>query len=160
MTNECHQSLSQNTNSSHHHHSMNKLMELSNHKEIQHKFQASHCDNDLHCQTSNCLNTNIESTYAFNDQNISTSPRLIRDQKDSTKDNVGPFECPYESCTKIFKYKCSVVQHLKIHYCEKNYNCKFCGKKFLTKGNWKKHEQSHLKKKIYQCNECGMRFFR
>ena len=69
-------------------------------------------------------------------------------------------QCPYKVCGKIFKFKSSLVHHVKIHKNLKNFECKFCGKKFTTKGNKKYHERRHENLKLYQCMECGVRCFR
>ena len=69
-------------------------------------------------------------------------------------------QCPYKICGKKFKFKNSLVSHIKIHTGEKKYKCNYCDKRFITNGNRKIHEKRHFNIKIQQCMKCGMQFFR
>jgi hypothetical protein len=69
-------------------------------------------------------------------------------------------QCPYRQCAKKFKYRSSLVNHMRLHTGFKEYKCRFCEKPFTTKGNKKDHERRHLRMKLFVCNKCGNRFDR
>ena len=75
-------------------------------------------------------------------------------------DNRDKDQCPFWKCAKKFKYRSSLVNHMRIHTGSKEYKCRFCEKPFTTKGNKKDHERRHLRMKLFVCNKCGSRFDR
>ena len=48
--------------------------------------------------------------------------------------------------------------HEKIHFNEKAYACRFCGKAFVQKNNMEAHERIHTGEKPYSCKFCGEAF--
>ena len=49
--------------------------------------------------------------------------------------------------------------HIKsYHKKERNYECKFCKKKFSQQGNRDTHMKLHLGKKEFECDLCGKTF--
>lgn len=82
----------------------------------------------------------------------------------STKDGDDNMEvksnvCPY--CSKTFKYRASVEEHIKcVHKKIKPFKCSKCDKTFSLKAYLKSHELSHTDIFPFKCEYCERRFRR
>lgn len=83
---------------------------------------------------------------------------LAIEPKEVFLENYDCDQCPFKECAKRFKYRSSLVNHMKIHQGLKDFKCRFCEKTFTTKGNKKDHERRHLRMYLFVCNKCGKRF--
>ena len=52
----------------------------------------------------------------------------------------------------------SLLEHLMVHTEEKNWVCRFCGKKFRARKTLSNHERLHTGEKKLKCNKCDARF--
>uniref|UniRef100_A0A182M114 Protein krueppel n=1 Tax=Anopheles culicifacies TaxID=139723 RepID=A0A182M114_9DIPT len=66
------------------------------------------------------------------------------------------FQC--EVCEETFKYKCSLVVHMRAHTQDKRYSCSECQKSFITSSGLKKHVRTHTGERPYKCTDCGKAF--
>jgi len=62
--------------------------------------------------------------------------------------------CPFS----ISKKNQSLLEHLMVHTGEKNWVCRFCGKKFRARKTLSNHERLHTGEKKLQCDKCNARF--
>jgi uncharacterized Zn-finger protein len=83
-----------------------------------------------------------------------------KEPKEALLANPDKDQCPFKRCAKKFKFRSSLVNHMKLHQGSKEFKCRFCNKPFATKGNKKEHEKRHLKMNLFVCNKCGNRFSR
>ncbi|XP_030749269.1 zinc finger protein 724-like isoform X3 [Sitophilus oryzae] len=68
----------------------------------------------------------------------------------------GEFECSY--CSKSFKIKQRLDNHIRVHTNERPYKCDYCSKAFKTWIHRKTHLAVHLGIKNYQCRFCSKAF--
>lgn len=73
------------------------------------------------------------------------SPPLITHNKEN-------WDCPI--CGKNFKYRRSLVYHIKLHSGEKPFDCQVCGQKFAQKGHLVRHLKRHSGERAFSCNDC------
>ncbi|XP_030745087.1 zinc finger protein 606-like [Sitophilus oryzae] len=66
------------------------------------------------------------------------------------------FECSY--CSKSFKIKQRLDNHIRVHTNERPYKCDYCSKAFKTWIHRKTHLAVHLGIKNYQCRFCSKAF--
>jgi KRAB domain-containing zinc finger protein len=62
-------------------------------------------------------------------------------------------------CSKAFKTKGVLNQHMKGHTDERNYPCSQCTKTFLTNGSLKKHSYFHSGERPIHCDICNKGFY-
>ena len=58
--------------------------------------------------------------------------------------NETKFKC--NTCDKYFKKQNNLKVHMRIHTCERPYECKFCGKRFVRYVDNFRHENRHFEK--------------
>ncbi|XP_060846496.1 zinc finger protein 675-like [Rhopalosiphum padi] len=66
--------------------------------------------------------------------------------------NLGTYACEY--CTKLFKRKDSMREHLQLHLGGPKHKCQECGKEFGDKRNMNKHIKSIHQKSMVKCLKC------
>jgi len=64
------------------------------------------------------------------------------------------YECPVESCGKIFDRKGTLNRHMASHSEKRNFKCDVCDKAFKLKGELVRHYQAHTSKQ-FQCAHPG-----
>lgn len=74
--------------------------------------------------------------------------------------NPRPFVCPYEGCSKNYKYRRDLINHCYVHTGERLHKCPHCQKSYTRKYRLNRHINSHLGIKIYQCDKCERKFSR
>ncbi|XP_022192795.2 zinc finger and BTB domain-containing protein 24 [Nilaparvata lugens] len=65
-----------------------------------------------------------------------------------------------EVCSKRFRRKEHLLQHMKLHTGERPYSCAVCDKKFSRKEHLARHAVSHTGQKCHPCDICGKTFSR
>ena len=80
---------------------------------------------------------------------------LLTDHQRSVHENNRQFACRY--CGKRFNDKYNMRKHVLIHVGEKRHKCQFCDKAFLRKDHLRSHLQTHYNRK-YGCKVCGKSF--
>ena len=83
--------------------------------------------------------------------------RLLRHIRD-VHSNIRNFIC--EICSKGFKVRSKLKEHMYIHTGEKNFVCNHpdCGKAFTKKSTLSQHLRLHTGEKPYQCEKCAVSF--
>ncbi|XP_067118292.1 transcription factor IIIA-like [Centruroides vittatus] len=69
-------------------------------------------------------------------------------------------KCPFSSCEKLFKTRCSLNKHVKNIHEKRKYVCSVCSKSFRKNQHLKSHEYEHTGIKPFLCQHegCGKRF--
>jgi len=70
----------------------------------------------------------------------------------------GGLKCP-QNCDKRFHSRTRYSMHIKTQHEGLKYECKLCGKEFLSSDGLKAHRNIHMGVKPYQCDQCGSAFF-
>jgi group I intron endonuclease len=68
------------------------------------------------------------------------------------------YPCTYDECDKILSSKNSLKLHLRIHNCEKPFQCKKCDKAFACGSNLDQHGLTHTDERPHECSECDFKF--
>lgn len=63
-----------------------------------------------------------------------------------------PFVCDY--CNKAFMRKEHLLRHMTLHSGQKNFTCNVCDKSFSRNDNLLKHKKTHEKQTKYECDIC------
>ena len=89
--------------------------------------------------------------------NFLQNSRLSRHMRDVHSDERN-FIC--EICSRAFKVKSKLKEHMCTHTGEKNFHCTYndCGKAFSKKSTLSQHERLHTGEKPYKCDECDDSF--
>ncbi|XP_065217275.1 zinc finger protein 551-like isoform X4 [Planococcus citri] len=66
------------------------------------------------------------------------------------------FECAV--CGKMFNYKHSIIQHLRVHSVRKPFRCQACGTRFSRKDHLVDHKRTHSEEKKFKCGICNKLF--
>lgn len=101
------------------------------------------------------------------DTKIKIEDEKIEEQSDllqpspsvAQRKNLRSTEYKCETCNHIFKKKCHLLEHQRIHTNERPFVCEFCGRHFTHKGVLLKHQkQIHSNERPFPCNLCGVLF--
>ncbi|MCL4128944.1 UNVERIFIED_CONTAM: hypothetical protein GTU68_039818 [Idotea baltica] len=69
---------------------------------------------------------------------------------------IHTFQCSV--CSKPFKVKEYLKQHMRKHIGEKPYDCELCSKSFSAKNELNRHKISHSSARPFSCEHCGKKF--
>ncbi|KAJ3343040.1 hypothetical protein HDU93_000210 [Gonapodya sp. JEL0774] len=69
-----------------------------------------------------------------------------------------PFICKYNNCNRAFSRRADCVRHIKIHFNDRPWECKFCDKRFIQRHALIVHSRSHTGHRPYICDDCGRSF--
>ena len=106
-------------------------------------------------ETKTDINVTINDINSFgNDKNCLTVH--AQDVHHSCSDFARPYKCNY--CTKAFKQKSNLQQHIRIHTGERPFKCSICNKLFTRKSSLNRHIRIHTGDLPYQCMKCNKRF--
>ncbi|XP_053697346.1 zinc finger protein 436-like [Sabethes cyaneus] len=74
--------------------------------------------------------------------------------------NVTPFACPIENCTKAFKSKSGLDEHVAKHTGNYPLSCGICGKGFAKQSYLSTHQRAHSNERTFRCNICKQATFK
>ncbi|EFA01662.1 zinc finger protein 143 [Tribolium castaneum] len=82
------------------------------------------------------------------------------DVKDEPPKKVKKYQCPHESCDKVYATSYHLTVHIRSHTDCKPYPCSIegCEKKFATNYSLKAHIRTHTGEKPYACSVCTKQF--
>lgn len=66
--------------------------------------------------------------------------------------------CRYPGCSRQFSSRSNMMEHIKSHYSDEEFNCDICHKTFRSAKNLHNHKQIHDAVKKYICKICGSAF--
>ncbi|XP_029161688.1 zinc finger protein 665-like [Nylanderia fulva] len=114
-------------------------------KQSKAKRVASIDDTNMICKICN-KTFSVQGTYLNN-------IRRHEDEKDKTQ-----LMCPF--CPRKFNWYSKFIRHRKsVHYCERNYSCNICDKRFESKNSVENHRRTHTGERPYVCDICGKAFY-
>lgn len=100
-----------------------------------------------------------EEPIEINDVNEPVNDNKIGDISKAIQLDDGSWEC--EICSKVVKYKNSLVRHYRSHSSEKLFECSICHLKLTQSQNLVAHMRIHSGEKPFQCQVDGcLRWFR
>ncbi|XP_055549173.1 zinc finger protein 2-like [Wyeomyia smithii] len=74
--------------------------------------------------------------------------------------NVTPFACPIENCSKAFKSKSGLDEHVAKHTGNYQLSCGVCGKGFAKQSYLTTHQRTHSNERTFRCNICKQATFK
>ena len=89
----------------------------------------------------------------------------VEDRIDQKTGRIAPmFICKYQGdCDQEFPRSWNLLDHIRMHYNIRPYQCHYCNYRFTQKGNLNKHMVKHMRSEFnsrrkYRCNECNKVF--
>ena len=89
----------------------------------------------------------------------------VEDKLDQRTGKMAPvYICKYEGgCNQEFPRSWNLLDHIRMHYNIRPYQCQYCNFKFTQKGNLNKHMAKHTRSEFnasrkYRCNDCNKVF--
>lgn len=76
------------------------------------------------------------------------------------KNSKNGYECPYNGCTKVIKYRWGLKSHIQTHYGERRHICSICGSGFMRRNDMQRHLKRHTGDRPHRCQICGRTFSR
>lgn len=100
---------------------------------------------------------NRDQCITFRQQNnLTVHTELQNDNQVQYHSHQRPYKCNY--CTKAFKQKSNLQQHIRIHTGERPFKCNICNKLFTRKSSLNRHIRIHTGDLPYECIKCKKRF--
>ena len=89
----------------------------------------------------------------------------VEDKIDQKTGRMAPvFICKYQgNCDQEFSRSWNLLDHIRMHYNIRPYQCQYCNFRFTQKGNLNKHMAKHTRSEFnasrkYRCNDCNRVF--
>uniref|UniRef100_A0A182JUK4 C2H2-type domain-containing protein n=1 Tax=Anopheles christyi TaxID=43041 RepID=A0A182JUK4_9DIPT len=71
---------------------------------------------------------------------------------------LAPFKCTFEGCTKAFKSRIGLDEHVARHKNSFEYSCDICSKGFQHRSYLSAHRRAHNTERNFLCGLCGQTF--
>ena len=89
----------------------------------------------------------------------------VEDKLDQRTGKIAPvYICKFEGdCNQEFPRSWNLLDHIRMHYNIRPYQCQYCNFRFTQKGNLNKHMVKHMRSEFnasrkYRCNDCSKVF--
>ena len=89
----------------------------------------------------------------------------VEDKLDQRTGKMAPvYICKFEGdCNQEFPRSWNLLDHIRMHYNIRPYQCQYCNFRFTQKGNLNKHMVKHMRSEFnasrkYRCNDCSKVF--
>uniref|UniRef100_A0A182NCX0 Protein krueppel n=1 Tax=Anopheles dirus TaxID=7168 RepID=A0A182NCX0_9DIPT len=105
----------------------------------------------------------IDSTQPANDKTCDVCYKTFRTRQKltihrNTHLRLAPFKCTFDGCSKAFKSRIGLEEHVARHTNSFEYTCDICSKGFQHRSYLSAHRRAHNTERNFQCSLCGQTF--